>query len=186
MRDGLPRITLSIISSPTCCANAYQPGSKYDVAGRRASTVFPWAWLVLVLLFAVKRAHYASTGRTGRRFHCSNDGAAGGARPIWIASPLRSKSYKTLQTEHHDVSKKKLFNRSIASRSPTESPCQESVFKRGLNAWHANAHPLMRRRIQLLNNKWPSMCLSECLYVHTHTHTHKHTPNSHTHQVFCR
>ena len=73
MCDGFPRITLSIISYPTnfiqrrlhlsiinswpgccigpsvCCANAFQTGSKYDVAVRRACTVFPWARLALVV-----------------------------------------------------------------------------------------------------------------------------------------
>ncbi len=36
-----------------CCANAFQPASKYDVAVRSASNVFPWARLRSVVLVLV-------------------------------------------------------------------------------------------------------------------------------------
>ena len=36
-----------------CCANAFQPESKYDVAVRSASTVFPWNRLRLVVFVLV-------------------------------------------------------------------------------------------------------------------------------------
>ncbi len=39
-----------------CCANAFQPASKYDVAVRRASTVFPWVRLRLVVFVLLIRS----------------------------------------------------------------------------------------------------------------------------------